>query len=206
MKKGLFLFFSLFLFFVIFFFHKKNNKNIQKIINYEKYDEKKHFCGVDTLINRYKFWLFHEDFVDGQCPTHENFNSGWRYDDFNPTIKNDYNVLVGLNGRGDVIAFISYYISSIFDKHTTKNEKIGRVHLLCVDEPYRREGIARTLVERVVDYFKEESCVRCYLTTRPENIRAKNLYYSCGFSEMTMQNTDRYDSNSADFLVKDLTV
>lgn len=51
-----------------------------------------------------------------------------------------------------------------------------------VDSPYRRTGIARRLSEQVLEYARETGVLQVHLTVNAENVRARNLYQTLGFS------------------------
>jgi ribosomal protein S18 acetylase RimI-like enzyme len=57
------------------------------------------------------------------------------------------------------------------------------IHDLIVYKKYRRQGIARRLLEAVEVEAKKRSCCRITLEVRDDNLRAKPLYTSLGYGE-----------------------
>jgi ribosomal protein S18 acetylase RimI-like enzyme len=155
---------------------------------------------------KYQFWLFHgQTFKKGDCPLYKNFESKMHSDDFDTNLQVPYYIKVARIGN-HCVGFITYYISERRTEEKNGDiKKLGRIHLLCVDEKYRRLGIAHYLMSNVIDYFKENKCDRVYLITRPENSRAKSLYYKLGFV-VTSNNeeVDVFDRDPAIILVKDI--
>jgi ribosomal protein S18 acetylase RimI-like enzyme len=64
------------------------------------------------------------------------------------------------------------------------NENEGglvRLGEICVHPNYQRKGIGKTLLNRVVEYSKEQKCHKITLYTLPVLIPALNLYIKLGF-------------------------
>ncbi len=65
----------------------------------------------------------------------------------------------------------------------------------------RRLGIGSRLVERVLEFSKEQSCTRCELEVNTENSPAIGLYKKCGFSVVGVRKNfyrrNRYSSRDA---------
>jgi ribosomal protein S18 acetylase RimI-like enzyme len=174
-------------------------------VEYLDYDKERDFLDIDNLMEKYKFWLFHGDFKKGECPLYPNFEKLTHTSDFDSTVDVPYRIKVArMNGR--CVGFVTYYMSENLVVNSDQVKKLGRVHLLCVDEEYRRSGIAKNLVEGAIAFFKEKGCQRVYLVTRPENIRAKALYYKLGFYEMNKNTIENniLDKDPADVLSKEL--
>lgn len=174
-------------------------------IVYTKYDEKRDYASLDELMTKNAFWLFHGNVEKSKVDIYKNMREETHSDDFDAEIKIPYYTLVARK-ENKVVGFITYYISTFKDPQTKEEKKIGRIHLLCVDNDFRRGGIGMYLVTEAIEFFKKESCFRAYLATRPENIKAKSLYYKLGFVESEKADfvSCLYDENPADFLIKDL--
>lgn len=172
-------------------------------VEYLEYQKERDFKDIDNLIEKYKFWLFHGDFKKGECPLYPNFEKMTYVNDFDLKYDVPYYIKVA-RVDGTSVGFITYYISENKHAKSGESKKIGRVHLVCVDENYRRLGIAKRLVQDVIDFFKENNCQRAYLTTRSENIRAKSLYYKLGFNELNNKENNIFDKDPADVLIKEL--
>ncbi len=188
--------------FVFFSGEKKLIYGVRERIEYIDYDQMRDLDGIKKLMEKYKFWLFHGEFKNGENPVIMNFNSGYHIDDLGLNVMVPYIIRVVRDGER-VVGFVSYYISENVNKRIGEKNKIGRIHLLCVEEDYRRFGIGKKLIKECMDFFKLEHCDRVYLITRPENIRAKSLYYKFGFSEIKNDNVDAFDKDPADILVND---
>lgn len=174
-------------------------------VEYSDYEKERDFNDIDDLMMRYKFWIFHGDFKAGECPLYPNFKNMSHKNDFDATMQVPYFIKVA-RVDGKCVGFLTYYFSenTMVGKKGQEIKKIGRVHVLCVDEKFRRLGIAKKLVEFAIDFFKINGCQRVYLITRPENIRAKNLYHKLGFFESNNDEKNVFDLNPADVLIKDL--
>lgn len=170
-------------------------------VEYLDYKKERDFTDIDNLMEKYKFWLFHGDYKKGECPLYPNFEKLTHVSDFDLHVDVPYGIKVArIDGRS--VGFITYYISENKYAKADEPKKIGRIHLVCVEENYRRLGIAKRLIEDVMNFFKENNCQKAYLVTRPENIRAKGLYYKLGFNEMNNQENNVFDKNPADVLLK----
>ena len=56
---------------------------------------------------------------------------------------------------------------------------------LFVCEDFRKKGIAEALINKSIEFAKENSAARITLCTQIENEAAKNLYNKCGFVKNT---------------------
>jgi ribosomal protein S18 acetylase RimI-like enzyme len=171
---------------------------------YSEYNKEKDFFELDVLLEKYKFWLFHENYKKGECPLYSVFDSMQHNNDFDNLLVVPYYIKIA-RVKDKIVGFVSYYISGNMSEDNKDIKKIGRIHLLCIDESYRRFGIARNMISDVLRYFKEEKCDRAYLVTRPENIRAKELYYKFGFHEVQQNDLSSiFDTDPAHMLILDL--
>ena len=59
----------------------------------------------------------------------------------------------------------------------------GEVQRIAVLPPYRRMGLARKMMEAMVDYARENRAVAISLEVREGNRGARNLYRTYGFAE-----------------------
>lgn len=53
--------------------------------------------------------------------------------------------------------------------------------IVCVDKRYQRKGIGKTMVQRIVNYFREKKLNYLYVDTRTDNLQAINFYRKLGF-------------------------
>lgn len=66
------------------------------------------------------------------------------------------------------------------------NTVLGEAHVLnlCVDPTLRRQGIARNLLEYIIDLAKNLKALTLFLEVRESNHAALALYQGCGFDEI----------------------
>ncbi len=66
------------------------------------------------------------------------------------------------------------------------NTVLGEAHVLnlCVDPELRRQGIARNLLEHIIDLARNLKALTLFLEVRESNCAALALYQSCGFDEI----------------------
>ncbi len=62
--------------------------------------------------------------------------------------------------------------------------KCGRIEDVVVDGGYRRRGIGKTLVKRLITEAKKLRLKKIDLTSRPERVAANRLYQTLGFERV----------------------
>lgn len=62
----------------------------------------------------------------------------------------------------------------------------GRLYSLSVDPRFRQQGIARRLVEQAFVWFREQKLDTCRAEVKIDNIGARRLYASLGFTEKNL--------------------
>lgn len=65
---------------------------------------------------------------------------------------------------------------------------------LCIDQPWQRQGFARSLLEHLVEQSRSRGAHVVFLEVRPSNTRAVALYQQSGFNEIGLRK-DYYDSS-----------
>ncbi|MGQ7843313.1 ribosomal protein S18-alanine N-acetyltransferase [Granulosicoccus sp. 3-233] len=65
---------------------------------------------------------------------------------------------------------------------------------LCIDRPWQRQGLARTLLEHLVEESARLGAQVMFLEVRPSNTRAVALYQQSGFNEIGLRK-DYYDAS-----------
>ena len=87
--------------------------------------------------------------------------------------KHDLRLTV-LEHDGSVVGFCAVYKKGLF---------WGQVLFVVVDEQYRGNGFAKTLLLDALSYlFDQEHCIKVTLVTRKENTAARTLYEKVGFT------------------------
>jgi ribosomal protein S18 acetylase RimI-like enzyme len=172
MKKMFFLIFIILFGMVVatVYFFKKINIVEDKVEIFD-YDGKVDKEDVLRILRENFYWL-----VAGMTWDEFNFekqidNKKYIHNKENPNLGMEIKVV-----RDDcskkTVAFLTYYI---------QEEKIIRVHLLCVDKNYRRKGYAEILIKYLINESKKNGFEKLFLITRVENIRAQTLYKKLGF-------------------------
>ncbi len=91
--------------------------------------------------------------------------------------------LIVADDDGLILGFVFGYIREIPDEVLTKwnASKAAQIELLVVDPSYRGQGIGRTLLDRLLEAFKEEVVDLVLLHCPAESKEAKHLYERVGF-------------------------
>lgn len=103
--------------------------------------------------------------------------------DYSDKLKKYGNIIYAIR-ENKIIGIIGYY-----DNNTT--EKIGFISILSVDKDYRGRGIAKTLVQKVIDELYKKNFKFCDVPTHDSNIIARKLYESKGFDEIIFKRDDK---------------
>ncbi len=64
---------------------------------------------------------------------------------------------------------------------TFKAKRLLNIHDFSVSPHFRRNGIGEALMQKIVDYSRENSFARVTLEVRDDNTKAQNLYKKMGF-------------------------
>ena len=65
-------------------------------------------------------------------------------------------------------------------------KKLGSIHFLFVEKEFRKQNVAKKLIDSVKQYFKDTGCKFAEVGTAPKAYAARHLYESCGFEEASM--------------------
>jgi len=63
----------------------------------------------------------------------------------------------------------------------------GRIPNLAVAADWRGRGLGRELIDRALDYFREEGLEYAVIETMAQNAAGDHLYQACGFVEVARQ-------------------
>lgn len=88
---------------------------------------------------------------------------------------------------------IKGYISVFFDQENLE------ILNFCVQKQYQGQGVGKTLLAYILDYFKTEGAKSAVLEVRESNLRAINLYENFRFKKIGIRKA--YYSNSENALV-----
>lgn len=118
---------------------------------------------------------FHSD-PEIPDPTADRLHANWIEDSFSKN--KDERVLVA-ERDGRVLGFISYSISEKCDREI--GLKILTIILLASHRERRGEGVAKALVQKVMEMAAEDTFDFVHVGTQLRNIKATNLYHNLNF-------------------------
>ena len=75
------------------------------------------------------------------------------------------------------------YITTRIDRDAGK----GRIPNLAVSSDWRNKGLGRQLIDRALDYFREQRLAYAVIETMAQNSTGDHLYKGCGFVEVARQ-------------------
>lgn len=81
----------------------------------------------------------------------------------------------------------------------------GEILSVATEPIYRRQGIAKLLIEKAFEFFREKNCERVFLEVRNSNTPAIDLYMKFGFSQIS-QRKNYYSSPREDALIFEKTL
>lgn len=79
---------------------------------------------------------------------------------------------------GTIVGFI------IGMMHIERNALVGHILTIDVSPPYRRRAIAKMLLQKIEEIFKEKGVKSCRLEVREDNIAALKLYQKLGYKRV----------------------
>lgn len=81
----------------------------------------------------------------------------------------------------------------------------GDIEGICVHPDYRRQGIAKTLMEEAEKQFILNGAEKIFLEVRKSNAGAINLYLGAGYSKISVRKNYYADGEDAVVMAKELT-
>lgn len=93
--------------------------------------------------------------------------------------QNKDSVVFAAKDNGEIIGFTQLYPS--FSSVSMK--RVWILNDLYVEEPYRRKGAAKLLMNAAEEYAKESGAVRLILATQISNTNAQKLYEARGYAK-----------------------
>lgn len=121
----------------------------------------------------------------------ESFGSPWSVDSFKKELtKNQYAHYLVLKKGPEIIGYIGVWIFVIE----------GHITTLAIDPAYRRQGLAKYLLDWIVSSLVESEVKKVTLEVRVSNQAARRLYQDYGFEELGIKE-DYYQNNQEDAVV-----
>ena len=113
----------------------------------------------------------------------DNFSDAWSESLLEQTFEYDYNHLLLEKRGGKVVGYIIY------------SDVQGEAELLriAVDKSFRRQGIADTLMQNMLEELNESGAERVSLEVRAHNISAVSLYKKYGFKDIFIRENYYHD-------------
>ena len=102
---------------------------------------------------------------------HEAFSDPWSTEMLREELLNPQTVYIGASENGLLTGYAGMQV--VLDE--------GHIHNVAVSPDFRRRGIARSLVEALIDFSRKQSLSVMLLEVRNANLPAIELYASFGF-------------------------
>lgn len=105
--------------------------------------------------------------IESRC-----FSDPWSTATIKSTIENEiYDVYKAVDEKEKILGYV--FLCAIQDEAEIEN--------IAVDHDYRRQGIARALLDRAINHVSTRGARTIYLEVRESNDTAQKLYESAGF-------------------------
>lgn len=82
---------------------------------------------------------------------------------------------------------VGYAWGQLAERASSVLSKLGYLEEVCVDGSVRGQGIAKELIKKLEERFKEKGCDHMTTHTDAENMAARALYASVGMHEATVE-------------------
>ena len=105
-------------------------------------------------------------------------------------LENEFSTTLVAYDGNKLVGFLVYWI--LFDN--------GQICNICVENEYRKQGIASVLFDKADKAFKENQCFSITLEVRVSNEPAINLYTKYGFNSLGTRK-GYYQDNNEDALI-----
>ena len=121
------------------------------------------------------------------------FTSPWTLEQFERELKeNEFARTYAIYDEDKLVGYINYWI--IFDQAT--------INKVCIEETYRRKGLAQKLIDSCFKDLKENDCIVVTLEVRVSNENAIKLYEKNGFETVLRKECYYSDGEDAFYMVK----
>lgn len=104
----------------------------------------------------------------------KNFSVPWSEKSFLEAIEKENNIYIVAEENGCVLGYVGGW--SIFGELNITN--------VCVDQQYRRSGIAERLMQHIIDEARKNNCDIFFLEVRESNEAAIGLYEKMNFKKI----------------------
>jgi ribosomal protein S18 acetylase RimI-like enzyme len=94
---------------------------------------------------------------------------------------------VAANPAGIFVAEIEGRMAGYITTRVDREAGKGRIPNLAVAGEFRGAGLGRRLIERALDYFREQGLAYAVIETMAQNPVGQHLYPACGFVEIAQQ-------------------
>ena len=118
--------------------------------------------------------MTHSDIEEVVAIEEESFSTPWSNKSFEDSLKLPYGKFYVARTEGKVVGYVGLYLVG----------EEGDITNVAVLSQYRRKGIAGKLIEKVINYAKENEINCINLEVRPSNSSAIKLYEKYGFDEL----------------------
>ncbi|MEK7462977.1 MAG: aminoglycoside 6'-N-acetyltransferase [Patescibacteria group bacterium] len=94
-----------------------------------------------------------------------------------------YKTFIGLNEKGDLIAFINLSLRSDYVEGSTTSP-VGYIEGVYVKPEYRKQGVARSFIKIAGHWAKEYGCKELASDTGLSNIDSQKFHKNAGFKRV----------------------
>lgn len=107
-------------------------------------------------------------------------------------IENQFSKTLILIENDSLIGYCNYWV--IFDQ--------GEINKICIEESYRKQGLATKLLDKAFDDFQKNECLSVSLEVRVSNVPAQKLYEKYGFMKVVVKEKYYSDGEDAYYMIK----
>lgn len=122
------------------------------------------------------------------------FLDGWNYNQLKSAFDSGRFFVIGMIDNDILIGFVSFSIA--IDQ--------ADIETVFVKGDYRRQGIAKALIESAQNQMQENGVKKVFLEVREGNLPARSLYSSLGFSDISVRKKYYPDGENAVIMAKEL--
>lgn len=100
-------------------------------------------------------------------------------DSFSRVLDNPNNAIYVAEDSGKLIGFATLSVRNVI----RYPKPIGELDELFVSEEYRKQGVAKQLMEKIETAARENNCCRMFIDSRFESEASHNLYVTIGYTK-----------------------